>query len=360
MKQQPLDFRSDNTAGVAPELIEALHKANQGSTPSYGADPWTAQLQSRVSELFETEVRVFPVATGTAANALSLAAACTAFGAVYCMPEAHINISEWNATGFFGGGTKVVPVAGADGKLGAAALKRALADASGWPHKTQPAAVNLVQATDMGQVYLVDEVAAIGQVARAHGMKVHMDGARFANAVAHLGCTPAQVTWRAGVDLLSFGVTKNGGLMADAIMVFSPEIAPQIELHLLRAGLVWSKMRFASAQIMAYLEGGLWLRLAQAANAAAARVAAGVAGLEGARLVAPVEANEVFLDLPPAALHSLREAGVLFARRGERLARFVCRWDNTAAEVDGLVAAIRHAVLMADGATPRTSGSLQT
>lgn len=349
MKPQELDFRSDNTATVTPELIDALHLANQSSTPSYGADPWTAQLKSGMSDLFETEVRVFPVATGTAANALALAATCTSFGAVYCMPEAHINISEWNATGFFSGGTKVVPVAGSPGKLGGAALERALHNAAGWPHKTHPAAVNLVQATDMGQVYQVEEVAAVSQVAHAHGLKVHMDGARFANAVAHLGCTPAQVTWKAGVDVLSFGVTKNGGLMADAIVVFSPDTAAQVDLHLLRAGLVWSKMRFASAQIMAYIADGLWLRLARSANDAAARVAAGVAGLEGAKLVSPVEANQVFLDMAPAALQGLRDAGVLFARRGDRLARFVCRWDNTDAEVDGLIAAIRRAALTASG-----------
>lgn len=345
MKPQELDFRSDNTATVAPELIDALHQANKSSTPSYGADPWTAQLKSRMSELFETEVRVFPVATGTAANALALAATCTSFGAVYCTPEAHINISEWNATGFFGGGTKVVPVAGSPGKLGAAALERTLHDAGGWPHKTHPAAVNLVQATDMGQVYQVEEVAAVSQVARAHGLKVHMDGARFANAVAHLGCTPAQVTWKAGVDVLSFGVTKNGGLMADAIVVFSQATAAQIDFHLLRAGMVWSKMRFASAQIMAYVNDGLWLRLAQSANDAATRVAAEVAGLDGVKIVGPVEANEVFLEMAPAALLALREAGVLFARRGDRLARFLCRWDNTDAELDGLVAAISRAAL---------------
>lgn len=352
MQGQILDFRSDNTACVAPQLIEALHAANTGSVASYGADHWTERLQLRMSELFETSVRVFPVATGTAANALSLAAACNSFGAVYSTPEAHINVSELNATGFFGGGAKVTPVPSPRGKLEAGLLADVLKDAGGWPHKSQPAAVNLVQATDLGEVYQVGEVAEIAQVARAHGLKVHMDGARFANAVAHLGCTPAQVTWKAGVDILSFGATKNGGLLSDAIVVFSPEVAPQIDFHLRRAGLVWSKMRYASAQLMAYVEDGLWLKLARQANDGASRVAAELQRI-GVRLAARVQANEVFVELPAPALDKLRDAGVLYARRGGEMGRFVCRWDNTAAELDGLVAAIRAAVLTEGGRRPR-------
>ncbi|MDB5946952.1 MAG: L-threonine aldolase [Ramlibacter sp.] len=352
MQDQVLDFRSDNTGCVAPQLIDALHAANTGSVSSYGADPWTERLQLRMSELFETSVRVFPVATGTAGNALSLAAACTSFGAVYSTPEAHINTSELNATGFFASGAKVTPVPSPRGKLEAGLLADLLKHAGGWPHKSQPAAVNLVQATDLGEVYQVSEVDGIAKVARAHGLKVHMDGARFANAVAHLGCTPAQITWKAGVDILSFGATKNGGLLSDAIVVFSPEVAPQIDFHLRRAGLVWSKMRYASAQLMAYVEDGLWLQLARQANDGASRVAADLQQI-GVRLASRVQANEVFAELPAPVLDSLRDAGVLFARRGSEQARFVCRWDNTAAELDGLVAAIRTAVLTEGGRRPR-------
>ncbi len=337
-----IDFRSDNCGRAAPELIEALSAANTGTALGYGGDALTAQMQARFSELFEAPVRVHPVATGTAANALALAAMATPFGAVYCSPQAHINTSECNATGFFGGGTKLVAIGGRYGKISADALESEIAAAGkGLSHKSQPKAVNLVQATDLGAVYSVDEVAAVGAVARAHGLKVHMDGARFANAVAALGCTPAQATWKAGVDMLSFGVTKNGGLLGDAIVVFAPDAAPDLGFHLRRAGLVWSKMRFASAQIMAYIENDLWLRLARQANAAASAIAAGLEAIESVGLVAPVQANEVFVQMAPPAAASLEDQGFLFHRRGPDVGRFVCRWDTGEDEVAALVAAIR-------------------
>jgi len=200
-----------------------------------------------------------------------------------------------------------------------------------------------VQASDLGAVYRLDEIAAIGRIAREHGLAVHMDGARFGNALATLGCTPAQATWRAGVDLMSFGATKNGGLLSDAVVVFNPEVARDLSFHLRRAGLVWSKMRFASAQLLAYVEDDLWLRLARQANAAAARLAADIRAVAGARLLAPVEANELFVTMAPAALDALAADGFLFYRRGHELARFVCRWDTTEAETAALAAAIgRH------------------
>ncbi|HWI84219.1 threonine aldolase family protein [Ramlibacter sp.] len=343
-EQPAIEFRSDNAGRVAPQLIEALVQANEGTALGYGADALTARLQTRFAELFETAVRVFPVPTGTAANALSLASVCTPFGAVYCSPDAHINTSESNATGFFSGGAKMVPLPGQHGKVSAQALAAAIAGAGvGLAHKSQPAAVNLVQATDLGAVYSLDEIAAIAEVAHAHGLKVHMDGARFANAVASLGCSPAQAAWKAGVDILSFGVTKNGGLLGDAIVVFAPDAPPALGQHLRRAGMVWSKMRFASAQILAYLEGDLWLKLARGANQAAASIAALVGTLPGVRLVAPVEANELFIETDATVLDALQADGILFYRRGPRLGRFVCRWDTSAAEVDALATAIaRH------------------
>lgn len=342
MTQSIVDFRSDNCSRAAPEMIEALAAANAGAVLGYGGDALTAALQSRLAEVFETPVRVFPVATGTAANAVALAASCTPFGAVYCSPEAHINTSECNATGFFGGGTKLVPIAGTYGKVSADALERAIAAAgTGQAHKSQPAAVNLVQATDLGAVYSVDEIAAVSQVAHAHGLKVHMDGARFANALARLECTPAQATWRAGVDVLSLGVTKNGGLLADAIVVFAPDTAINIGFHLRRAGLVWSKMRFASAQIMTYVTDDLWLRLARQANNAAASIAAQIGTVAGVTLIAPVQANELFVDMAPAVISCLEAEGFLFQRRGPRLVRFVCRWDTSAGDVAALAGSIR-------------------
>jgi threonine aldolase len=211
---------------------------------------------------------------------------------------------------------------------------------AGLTHKSQPAAINLTQATDLGAVYKLDEIRALTAIARAHGLKVHMDGARFANAVSRLGCSPADATWQAGVDILSFGMTKNGGVMADAIVVFSPDVAQQLAFHLRRAGQVWSKMRFASAQLIRYIEGGLWLDLAGRSNAAAARIAKTLEAESGARLLAPVEANEVFVDLTPAAMDALEKDGIRFFRRGPRMARFVCRWDTTDAEIRVLTDAI--------------------
>jgi len=282
------------------------------------------------------------LAAVSAANAVALAASCTPFGAVYCSEAAHINTSECNATSFFGGGTKLVSIAGPHGKVSPDALENAIAAAGkGLAHKSQPAAVNMVQATDLGAVYSVDEIAAVGAVAHAHGLKVHMDGARFANAVVRLGCTPAEASWRAGVDVLSLGVTKNGGLLADAIVVFAPDTATNIGFHLRRAGLVWSKMRFASAQISAYVENGLWLRLARQANAAAAAIATELATVAGVKLIAPVQANELFIDMAPAALSGLESDGILFYRRGPRLARIVCRWDTSDSDVAALVGGIK-------------------
>ena len=337
-----IDYRSDNTGRAAPEILDAILRANTGTALGYGADEWTARLQERFSELFETKVRVFPVATGTAANALALAATSPSWGVVYCSEAAHINTSEANAAGFFGGGLKLTPVAGDDGRINPDAFARTLAAIQpGQLHRGQPAAVNLTQASDLGTVYPLDEIRAIAEIAKRRGLKVHMDGARFANALASLGCSPAEMSWRSGVDILSFGATKNGGALCDAIVVFNLELADGLAVQLRRAGQVWSKMRFASAQLMAYIENGLWLNLAAASNTAAARIATGIAGLPGLRLVAPVEVNELFLELPSAAMDALERDGFQFYRRSATLARFVCRFDTSEAETDALIAALR-------------------
>jgi len=339
-----LEFRSDNCGRAAPELIEALVQANVGSVLGYGGDEHTHQLQARFSTLFEHPVQVFPVPTGTGANALALAAVGTSFGAVYCSPEAHINTSECNATSFFGSGLKVTPVLGIDGKVDPMALEYTLENSGkGQAHKNQPQALNLVQATDLGAVYSVSEVKALSQIARTHELVVHMDGARFANAVATLGCTPAELTVKAGVDILSFGVTKNGGLLTDAIVVFNPEIANNIGFHLRRAGMIWSKMRFASAQILAYVQDDLWLSLARQSNNAALAIANGIQQLEAVKLIAPVQANELFVEMHPKAVDALIAEGVLFYRRAPNMFRLVCRWDTTQDEIGQLITLInRH------------------
>jgi threonine aldolase len=337
-----IDYRSDNTGRAAPQILEALVRANHDTALGYGGDEWTASLQQRFSELFETAVRVFPVATGTAANALALAALGPSWGIVYCAEVAHINTAEANATGFFGGGTKLAGIAGEHGKIDADLLAEALAEISpAQLHRGRPIAVSLTEATDLGAVYTLDEIRAIAEVAKRRGLKLHMDGARFANAVARLGCNPAEPTWRSGIDIMSFGATKNGGALCDAIVVFAPDLADGLAVQLRRAGQVWSKMRFASAQLIAYVENGLWLEMASASNKVAARIASGLREMPAARFLAPVEANEIFLQLPSTAMDALEADGFQFYRRSSNLARFVCRFDTTEAEADGLLTALR-------------------
>jgi threonine aldolase len=349
-----IDYRSDNTGRAAPEILEALIRANHDTALGYGADEWTAALQQRFSELFETVVRVFPVATGTAANALALASLGPSWGIVYCSEIAHINTSEANATGFFGGGLKLAAISGEHGKIAPDLLAETLATiAPAQLHRGQPIAVNLTQATDLGCVYGLDEIRAIAEIAKRRGLKLHMDGARFANAVARLGCSPAELTWRSGIDIMSFGATKNGGALCDAIVVFAPAIADGLAVQLRRAGQVWSKMRFASAQLIAYIENGLWLDMARGSNSIGARIAAGLRGIPGARLIAPVEVNEIFLELPSAVMDALETDGFQFYRRTNSLARFVCRFDTTETEADALLASLRHALMTS--ATPRAA-----
>lgn len=337
-----VDFRSDNTGAAAPAILEALVAANRGTAAGYGGDELTARLQERMGVLFERPVHVFPVATGTAANALAVAGITPSWGAVYCAPEAHVVTSECNAAGFMSGGARLHPVAGRHGKLDPAALEDALENAGkGEAHKSQPAALNIVQATDRGAVYGLGEVRELAAIARLHGLKVHMDGARFANALARLGCSPAEITWQSGVDILSFGVTKNGGLTADAIVVFDEALVEPLRYQIRRAGQVLSKMRFASAQLLAAVEGGLWLDLAGRANAAARRIARGIEGLPGVRLSAPVDANMLFVEAPAAVLDGLERDGILYFRRRPDLARLVCRWDVGKEEESALVTAFR-------------------
>ena len=340
-----MHFSSDNAAGVAPEVMEALIAANQGSAMAYGGDPLTARATEAIAALFETECAVFPVATGTAANALALSALTPPWGMVYCHREAHIEVDEAAAPEFYSGGGKLHLLDGPHGKLQADVLAAALAGAGfGVQHHPQPAALSLTQASEAGTCYAVDEVAALAGVAHLHGLAVHMDGARFANAVAHLGCTPAEVTWKAGVDVLSFGATKNGAMAAEAVVFFRPGLADDFLFRRKRGGHLFSKMRFLSAQLLAYVEDGRWLRWAGHANAMARRLADGLAALPGAELVHRVEANEVFIALPAAMLDAMAAEGVVFHRwgaGGRPVARLVAAFSTTEQEVDGAVAAAR-------------------
>ena len=331
-----MHFASDNTAGISPEILAALAAANDGAAGSYGADPITARLEAKLAQLFEHEVAVFPVATGTAANALALAAVTPPWGAVLCHPLAHIACDEANAPEFYTGGAKLVPVPGADGKLAVADLAALLPGDLGNVHHAQPAAVSLTQATECGTVYRPAEIAEISALAHRHGLAVHMDGARFANALVHVGASPADLTWRAGVDVLSFGATKNGALGAEAIVFFDPARARDLPFRRKRAGHLFSKMRFLSAQLEAYVTDDLWLRNARHANAAAARLAKGLTALPGVRLRHPVEANELFVELPETVISGLSAAGAQFFRwegPTSTCIRLVTAWNTREADV---------------------------
>lgn len=332
------DFRSDNVAGAAPQVIDALAAASTGSASPYGEDALTKRVTARLAEIFETQVTVFPVATGTAANSLALSALVPPWGAVYCHEESHIHMDECGAPEQFTGGAKLVPIAGPGGKLEPAALSAAVARAGiGVVHRVQPSALSLTQATEAGTVYRPDEVAALVEVAHAGGMAVHMDGARFANAVARLGCAPADITWRAGLDVLALGATKGGCLAAEAVVFFNPALAEDFAFRRKRGAHLFSKMRFLSAQLDAWLNDDLWLRLARHANAMADRLSQGLAALPGAELAHPVEANEIFVRLPEPTIAALEAAGYGVYRWDGNLLRLVTAFDTPQSAVDGLL-----------------------
>jgi threonine aldolase len=332
-------FFSDNTASVCPEILAALHEANQGLAVAYGDDPWTSRLDEVLGGFFGTPVRAFAVATGTAANSLALATLAPPYGAIYCHTDAHIACDECGAPGFFCGGAQLVSLEGEHGKLGADTLAAALDAHPVSVHTVQPAAVSLSQATELGTAYRPAELAALCEAAHARGLRVHMDGARFANVVAYLGCHPGDLTWRAGVDVISFGATKNGALAAEAVVFFNRDLVRDFELRRKRAGHLLSKSRFVSAQLLAYVESGVWRRNAERANALARRLGEAA----GKRLLHPVEANEVFVELGVERKASLRAAGFEFydwgAAAGGR-ARLVASWDQDERHVADLCAAL--------------------
>lgn len=336
-----MNFSSDNVAGISPEILAALTAANAGSQSSYGADPITARVERRLAEIFEREVAVFPVATGTIANALALATVVPPWGVVYSHAQAHIVVDECGAPEFYTGGARMVGIEGADGKISGGQLAGLLPGGNGVVHHMQPAAVSLTQATEAGTVYRAEEIAELAEVARRHGLAVHVDGARFANAIAHLGCAPADITWRAGVDVLSFGATKNGAAAAEAVIFFDPAKAAEFAFRRKRGGHLFSKMRFLSAQLDAYLADDLWLRNARHANLMAARLAEGLSGIPGARMRYPVEANELFVELPDPTIERLLARGFQFYRWDGNCIRLVTAFNTAPADVDAFLVAAR-------------------
>jgi threonine aldolase len=342
-----IELRSDNTAGVAPEILAAVQAANTGSALAYGGDDLTAHLHDVVRDVFEhPTARVFPVTSGTAANSLAISAATPPWGAVLCHETAHILTSEGGATSLFGGGAVMHGLGGEHALLDADVLRAHLGSVKwGDPHESQPSVLSLTMPSDLGTIYQPAQVVELTAVARERGLRVHLDGARLANAVAALGCSPAEATWRAGVDILSLGATKNGALSAEAIVVFDDAMADQLVFRTKRSGHVTSKMRFQSAQIAAYLTDGLWLRLASSSNARMAELAARLDKLEphGVRLIERVDVNMAFVELPDAAIDAAEAAGLVFYRMGPGTVRLVTSWQTTTEDVAAAAAAFESA-----------------
>ena len=343
-----MQFASDNWTGGAPEVIDALAEAARAGGPSYGGDAITKAVERRFADLFEHEVAVFLVASGTFANALSISAYARPGGLVFCHREAHINVDEAGATEFFGAGLKIAALDGEAGKIAPGTIAEEMArHPEGFLHHGQPVAVSVTQTTELGTAYRPEEIAAIAEVARSRGCALHMDGARFANAVAGLDVSPADVTWRAGVDVLSFGGTKNGCVAAEAVVFFTKAHARDAGFVRQRAGQGFSKNWFIAAQFAAYLDNGYWLKLAQNANAMAARLAKAIEQSVDARLALRPDGNEVFVILTDEAHNRLTAAGAVYhpwsveslpvqkrPTSGECLVRLVTSWQSTEADVD--------------------------
>ena len=329
-------FFSDNAAPAHPAVIDAIAATNRVDT-AYDGDEWSGKLDAAFSDLFETQVRALWVTTGTAANCLALAALCPPYGGIICSQDAHIEVDEAGAPGFFTGGAKLMLVDGPGAKLTPDAVSGAIGRIRKDVHQVQARALSITNATEYGLTFSAAEVGALGELARSHKLGFHMDGARFANAIASTGATPADVTWRAGVDALSFGFVKNGGLNAEALVLFRTDLADEILVRRKRAGHLLSKGRMLAAQILALLKDDLWLANARSANAAAQVLAEAAAD----RLTYPVEANELFLRATAEEAAKLRSQGFDFYDWGTSEIRFVTSWDSTREAVEQLAAAIR-------------------
>lgn len=343
-------FASDNTAGVAGPILEAIGRANRGYALGYGNDDWTKKVERRFAKIFEREVAVFLVPTGTAANALALAHLTPPWGAVLCHADSHVATDECGAPEFFGGGIKLVGLAGDGAKISADTLRTALeGGAWGGPHHVTAAALSLSQATECGTTYRVAEIGALAEIAHKHTVAVHMDGARLGNALARMNVSPAEATWKAGVDALSFGATKGGAMGAEAVIFFDPQRGAEMQSRRKRGGALASKHRFIAAQMEAFLEGDLWLTLARHANAMADTLAAGLTAA-GCKPVWPVEANEVFAPITLAADKRLKAAGAMYypwpgdglnIGPDRLLVRLVTSFQTTSDDVDKFLAIVR-------------------
>lgn len=335
---RPRHFASDNYAGICPEAWNSLEESNRGHAPAYGEDEWTRRASDLIREVLETDCEVFFAFSGTAANSLSLASTCQSYHSILCHETAHVETHECGAPEFFSNGTKVQLVSGDHGKMTPAAIEYMVTRRSDI-HYPKPKAISLTQATEFGTVYSVDELKAIWAVARKHNLKIQMDGARFANAVATLSCQPKEITWQAGVDVLCFGGTKNGTHVGDAVVFFNKQMAYEFDYRCKQAGQLCSKMRFMSAPWVGMLQDGAWLRHGAHANRMAALLGAGLQPLPGVRMLVPVQTNMVFADLPKPVIHGLHDRGWHFYTMvGETGCRLVCSWDTTEEDVNQFVA----------------------
>ena len=356
-----MNFASDNGAGVAPAILEAIAVSSRANAPAYGADPWSQRAEAKLAEIFEHEVRAFLVPTGTGANALALASLVRPWETVFCHEESHVHDDECGAPEFFTGGAKLVGIPGLAGKITPAAFEETLTRyPRGLVKAQQPGALSISQATEAGTIYTIAEIAALGEIARGAGLGMHLDGARFANALVTLGASPADMSWRAGVDVVSFGATKNGALACEAVVFFDLARADAFAFQRKRSGHTLSKGRFLGAQMEAYLADGLWLDLARKANAAARQLAQTLLAAPGVRAAWPTEANEVFVVAPTDAIARWRSAGARFydwptralaselaPRPGETLIRLVASFETTEAEIANLGALAHEIAAMA-------------
>ena len=337
-KRERVKFASDNVAGACPEVLEALLKANEGDSAPYGNDDYSKSLQKKFSEIFEKEVIVYPIASGTAANALALATMTPVFGNIYCHKLAHINTDECGAPEFYTGGAKLIPLVGVDGKIVPEELEQNISGV-GIVHHTQPSSVSITQVCETGEVYELDEIKEITKVAHSHNLNMHMDGARFANALVSLNCTPAEMTWKSGIDVLSFGATKNGCIAAEAIIFFKPELVGNLSFLMKRAGHLLSKMRFVSAQLEAYISNNVWLDNAKNANEMGKKLSEGLIKHSSIKLAYPTQANEVFAKFPREVIEHLNSEG--YKMNEDELdgqaVRLVAAWNTKISDVESFL-----------------------
>ena len=342
-KRERVKFASDNVAGACPEVLDAIIKANDGDSTPYGNDQISTELQDKFSEIFEKEVIVFPTASGTAANALALATMTPSFGNVYCHKLSHINTDECGAPEFYTGGGKLVTLNGVKGKITAEELDQVISG-KGIVHHTQPSSVSITQVCETGEVYQLDEIKKISEVTHKHNLSIHMDGARFANALVSLNATPAEITWKSGIDVLSFGATKNGCMAAEAIIFFKKDLVGNVAFLMKRAGHLLSKMRFVSAQLDAYISNDVWLRNAKHANKMGKKLSDGLKNHSDINLAYPTEANEVFATFPRNKIDHLNSEGYKINEDewDGKAVRLVAAWNTQDSDVDHLLNSLKN------------------